>query len=147
MKNKDDEQRPLPAQQVLPKTYLPVELVNGNTIIPRDFFVSMCPNKLSDDWAVLSITLAPYFETSAIDNNTNVVDANHATGKNTLGVRKAWLHKVSHIIFGRQYRDAVRMGWNNGLSNEMQIKTSVALAAGGVGWQGGFLLQRKNPPR
>ena len=71
----------LPALQELPKTYLHVELKNGNAVIPRDFFVSMCPKKLTDDWAVMSITLAPYFETAAIDNNTNVADANHATGK------------------------------------------------------------------
>jgi len=88
-KNKYDEQQPLPAWQVLLKTYLPVELVNGNDVIPRDFFVSMCPKKLTDDWAVMSIALAPYFETAAIDNNTNFIDANHATGKNTVGVRKA----------------------------------------------------------
>ena len=83
----------------------------------------------------MSITLASYVETAAIDYNTNVVNANHATGKNTLGVRKAWLHKVINIIFGRQYRDTVRMGWNNGLANEMQTNTAVASA--GVGMYGG----------
>ena len=103
--------RSLPDRQVLPKTYLPVELKNGNAVIPRDFF------------AVLSIILAPYFETAVIDN------ANHATGKNTLGVRKVWLHKVIKNIFGKQYRDMVRMGWNNGLSNEMPKNTSGASAA------------------
>ena len=83
-KNKADEWQPLPAWQVLPKNYLPVELVNGNAVIPRDFFVSMCPKTVTDDWAVLSIALAPYFETAAIDNKTNVVDVNHATGKKLL---------------------------------------------------------------
>ena len=80
-KKKDDKQQPLPSRQVLPKTYLPVELENGNAVIPRDFFVPMCPKKLTDDWAVLSIALAPFFETDAINNDTNFVDANHATGK------------------------------------------------------------------
>ena len=80
-KKKDDKQQPLPPRQVLPESYLPVELKNGNAVMPWDFFVSMCPKKLTNDWAVLSIALAPYFETAAIDINTNVVNANHATGK------------------------------------------------------------------
>ena len=44
--------RSLPARQVLPKTYLPVKVENGNAVILRDFFMSMCPNKLTNDWAV-----------------------------------------------------------------------------------------------
>ena len=131
-KKKDDKQQPLPPRQVLPKTYLPVELENGNAIIPRDFFISMCPNKLPDDWVVLSVALALYFETAAIGSNTNVVNTNQPTGKNTLGVWKAWLHKVMKIIFGNQYRDTVRMGWNNGLSNKMPKNTPGASAARGM---------------
>jgi len=41
----------------------------------------MCLNKLTDDWAVLSVALAPYFEHAAIDSNTKVANANHQTGK------------------------------------------------------------------
>ena len=112
-KNKTDKQLLLPARQLLPEKYLPVELLDGNAVIPRDFFLTMCSKKLKNDWAVLSVALAPYVEPAAIDSNTNIVNANHPTGKNTLFVRSAWLHKVINILFGKQYRNTVRMGWDN----------------------------------
>jgi len=107
-----------PPLRVLPD-YLPMEIDNGNAVIPRDFWAVMSPNKLTDDWAVKSVTFAPFFELSAIDSSTKVVNTNHQTGENTLAVRKAWLSKVTKIIFGKKYRDTVRMGWNTGLCNEM----------------------------
>ena len=41
---KKDERQLLPAQQALPETYLLVELEDGNAVIPRDFFLTICPN-------------------------------------------------------------------------------------------------------
>lgn len=70
----------------------------------------MSPNKLTDDWAVKSMPFDPFFELSAIDSRTKVVNTNHQTGKNTMAVRKAWLTKVTKIIFGKNYRNTVRMG-------------------------------------
>ena len=114
-----NDKQPPPARRVLPDSYLPMEIDDGNAVISRDFWAVMSPNKLTDDWAVKSVPFAPFFELSAIDSSTKVVNTNHQTGKNTLAVRKAWLTKVTKIIFGKKYRDTVRMGWNTGLGNEM----------------------------
>ena len=75
----------------------------------QDFWAVMSQNKLNDDWAVKSVPFAPFFELSAIDIRTKVVNTNHQTGENTLSVRKAWLSEVTKIIFGKKYRDTVRM--------------------------------------
>jgi len=84
----DDKPTP-PHPRVLPGSYLPMEIDNGNTVIPRDFWAVMSPNKLNDDWAVKSVPFAPFFELSAIDISTKVVNTNHQTGKNTLAVCEA----------------------------------------------------------
>ena len=125
----DDKPTP-PPPRVLPD-YLPMEIDNGNAVIPRDFWAVMSPNKLTDDWAVKSVTFAPFFELSEIDRSTEVVNTNHQMGENALVVRKAWLSKVTKIIFGKKYRDTVRMGWNTGLCNEMPKRMGGTFVARG----------------
>jgi len=117
----------------LPDSYLPVEIEDGNAVIPWDFWALMSPNKLTDDWAVKSVPFAPFFELSAIDSNTKVVNTNHQIGNNTLAVRKAWLMKVTKIKSGKRYRDTVRMGWNTGLTNEMPKRISGKSSSGDSG--------------
>ena len=96
-----------------------MEIDDGNAVIPRVFWAVMSPNKLTNNWVIKSVPFTPFFELSDIDSSTKVVNTNHQTGTNTLAVRKAWLTKVTKIIFGQRYRDTVRMGWNPGLTNEM----------------------------
>ena len=139
----DDTSTP-PPLRVLPD-YLPLEIENGNVVIPRDFWAVMSPNKLTDDWAVKSVPLAPFFELSAIDSSTNVVNTNHETGENTLAVRKAWLSKVRKIIFGKKYRDTVRMGWNTGLCNEMPKRTGGERSSWGENDGVDFAFRGKTP--
>ena len=78
-----------------------MEIDDGNAVITRVFWAVMSPNKLTNDWVVKSVPFAPFFKLSAIDSSTKVVNTNHQTGNNTLAVRKAWLTKVTKIIFGK----------------------------------------------
>jgi len=48
-KKKKAEWLLLPAWQVLLETYLPVELINGNAVVPRDVFLTMCLKKLNNN--------------------------------------------------------------------------------------------------
>ena len=55
---------------VLPNNYIHHVNDEGLVIVNMDFFTGMCPSKLNDTWAGLTLKFRPWFEPYAVDKNT-----------------------------------------------------------------------------
>ena len=67
MMSKSKKKQPTPInREHWPKEYPLVE-VNGNAVIPKDFFPTTVASQLDIDWAARTVHFWPYFEPSAVD--------------------------------------------------------------------------------
>ena len=73
---------------------------------------------MNSDWAAITIKFRPWFEKCAIDPVTKIINANHEIAENNDVGRKSWLKKIQDEVLGKQYRDAMTMGWNTGGVND-----------------------------
>ena len=112
----------------MPHDY-PMKENGGKAIISRDFFPTMCPSQLNDDWATKTIKFRPWFEKSAVDQITKIVRADHETAENNKEGRVSWLEKVQKEIFGKQYKATMTMGWNIGLAELTNSDSNNAMEA------------------
>jgi len=115
----------------MPRDYGPVEERDGMAVIPRDFFPTMCPLALNDDWAAITIKYRPYFDSRAVTPGTGLVVADHPLSINNEDGRKQWLSFVQQEVLGKRYRDYMTMGWSNGLSQLMVKSTNTGSEGGG----------------
>ena len=113
-------------------------LKGNNVVVCRDFFPTMCPNQLNGDWAAITIKFHPWFEACAINRVSKVVNANHVIAENNDVGRKSWLKKIQVEVLGKQYRDVMTMGWNNGLERLMKAEENIS-------GQVDFSFRRKTP--
>ena len=101
--------------------------INGNNaVICRDFFPTMCPSQLNGDWAAITIKFRPWFEACAINRVSKVVNPNHEIAENNDVGRQSWLKKIQVEVLGKQYRDVMTMGWNNGLEKLMSAEENIS---------------------
>ena len=101
--------------------------LNGNkAVICRDFFPTMCPSQLNGDWAAITIKYRPWFEKCAINPVSKVVNSNHKISENSEAGRKSWLKKIQVEVLGKQYRDVMKMGWNDGLEKLMSADENIS---------------------
>ena len=122
---------------VLPNNYIHHVNDDGLVIVNMDFFTGMCPSKLNDTWASLTLKFRPWFEPYAVDKNTGRVNENHGCKKNVLANRTPWLQTVQNDILGKKYRDVMIMGWNEGLYQiSEREKSGLAKSVGRVKYSG-----------
>ena len=104
----------------LPNSY-PVEINkdSDNVILCRDFFPTMCPNNLDDEWAALTVKFRPFFAKTAWTGSQ--VNAKHHCGKNTKENRDDWLKFVRKDVLGKDYKNTMALGWCNGLQELVRM--------------------------
>ena len=99
---------------VVPTTY-PLEIVNGKALIVRDFFPSLSPFNFDLAWASRTVSYRPYFVLAALGKD-GIVNQNHACGRSNDANIELWLNQVKNEILGQKFKDCMKIGWNEALS-------------------------------
>ncbi len=119
MMSKSKKKQPTPInREHWPKEYPLVE-VNGNAVIPKDFFPTTVASQLDIDWAARTVHFRPYFEPSAVAPS-GIVNRNHACGSKDPENVALWLKMVKQDIVGKRLRERMRSGWNDAMARFMR---------------------------
>jgi hypothetical protein len=112
----------------LPNDYELVTDGGGDAVLARNFFPDRSANQLTSQWALLTLKFRPFFRHDAFDKETGRVDTNHSTAVPTTENLNHWIGEVKNQVIGKKFRDRMRMGWNTGLADLMEVPSS----AGGL---------------
>ena len=100
----------------LPAEYKLV-LKEGKAVLPCDFFPTLSPAKLTEEWAAMTVKFHPYFLEDTMLPGTSTVDPKHSSGENNPHNRQAWLKLVVNEILGNEFRHHMKFGWQLGLQD------------------------------